>query len=111
MELEIIVKDSMPLVDLDMMPKKWLTYSTLHYKKHHSEYERYEKCLRSSRARSSDWIELNASITLTVGVKSTIFDQHNMNWRENSKSMFYIRVKAVDEHYAIAEDKKGFEVL
>lgn len=108
--LELIVKWFRPLVDSDMMHKKWRTDSIVRYENCHLEYARFNEFLKSHQSRSSDWIEQKAFIILPFSLQSNIFDKQNTTWLENCALMAYIRLKALNAQYDIAEDREDFEV-
>lgn len=109
--LEITVKWPRPLIDLNLMHKKWLGGPDSTYQVYHPEFIGFQEGMKKLRQKSTDWIESLARIPLPFPVETHIHDKHNLAWRDDSTKLLYIRLKASVEQYAVNSDKEQFEVL
>lgn len=111
-EFELTVRWPDPMVDLDMMHKKWLTEDGPgRMEKYHPKYIGFEHALKVFRSRSSDRVESLARIALPFAVQTHIECRNNLGWREDRSRMLYVDLKAYEQQYAEIKDENSFELF
>lgn len=109
--LEYTVKCLAPLVDLEVIHKKWLLDPSCEYQTYHPEFNGFIESVKPLRAPSTDWIEYSTRIYLPFDVENHIYHKINLVWCDNTVKMIYVCLKAVVQNYTVLKDKESFDIL
>lgn len=80
-------------------------------KTYHPKYFGFENSLKGHRERFEDTVESTALITIPSFVRTHIYGNYNIWWRENMARMVEILFKMYEYQYGIFQDDNSFEIL
>lgn len=87
-KLYITVNWSIPLNDVEMLHRKWLTSADGRMEKYHPKYRGFENALKSLRERISDGVESTTHIVLTFTVETHIKSRTALGWHESTRVIY-----------------------
>ena len=112
--VELTVLWPRPLVDMELVRKKWLSQDALageKFERYHPKCVGFEASLKELRARASEDIESVARISLPFAVQTRIDSKSNLGWINDPTRIVCIDLKADVDLYATAHDENAFELL
>lgn len=110
-ELELKVEWPVPLVNLEMLHKKWTDSNKPdRMEKYHPKFLGFEACLKKFRQHSRHIVESIARFALPFPVQTHIVNQYPLGWLQSACRMIYVDLKAYEEEYALERNENSFEI-
>lgn len=109
---EVSVVWPKPLVDVEVMHRKWLTSTGPdRIQAYHPKILAFQAALKELRRKCGDDVVSTAKIPLPFAVETYVYEKYNLAWRDNSTKIIYVELKAAMDSYAHLNDEQDFEVV